>query len=307
VPMLRAYQWLIRRLQGPLARKVGAILRERPPALAVSLFPNMNAVLRDAVRQACPGRQFWVVLTDLADFPPHFWMERGLDRVVVGSERAVEQARALGLPPEAVRRASGMVLHPRYYPRAGAAARAQARQDLGLPEGAFVATMLFGGKGSSEMHPLSQALLQAVPEAHLVAICGNNPPLYESLAEIEAGAGGRLHRVGFTKRVADYLAASDVLVTKPGPGSISEAFHQGVPVVVTCNDATIPQERYNAQWVADGGLGLVVTGWKEMAPAVAALVRDPQHLARLRANVAALSENRAVFEVLDLIEAEVRP
>jgi UDP-N-acetylglucosamine:LPS N-acetylglucosamine transferase len=167
--------------------------------------------------------------------------------------------------------------------------------------------MLFGGKGSSEMRPLSQALLQAVPEGHLVAICGNNPPLYESLAEIEAGAGGRLHRVGFTKRVADYLAASDVLVTKPGPGSISEAFHQGVPVVVTCNDATIPQERYNAQWVADGGLGLVVTSWKEMAPAVAALVRDPQHLERLRANVAALSENRAVFEVLDLIEAQVRP
>jgi UDP-N-acetylglucosamine:LPS N-acetylglucosamine transferase len=75
--------------------------------------------------------------------------------------------------------------------------------------------------------------------------------------------------------------------------------------VVTCNEATIPQERFNAEWVAGAGLGLVVPSWKEMAPAVAALVRDPPQLARLRASVAALPENRAVFEVLDFIEEEM--
>jgi 1,2-diacylglycerol 3-beta-galactosyltransferase len=305
VPLLRVYQWLIRRLHGRLVRRVAEELRQRPPALAVSLFPNMNAVFRDAVREACPGRSCWVVLTDLADFPPHFWMETGLDRVVVGSGRAAEQARALGLPPERIRHASGMILHPRFYPRAGAAERARARTELSLPADVFVVMMLFGGKGSSQMRPLSQALLQAVPAGHVVAICGDNPPLYESLAEIEAGAGGRLHRVGFTRRVADYLAAADLLVTKPGPASIMEAFHQGVPVVVTCNRATIPQERFNADWIAERGLGLVVSGWQEMAPAVAALAADPPRLAQLRANVAALPENRAVFEVLDLIQEEV--
>jgi hypothetical protein len=305
VPMLRVYQWLIRRLRGPLARQMAAGLRERPPALVVSLFPNMNAVLRDAVRLSGAGCGFWVVLTDLADFPRHFWMETGLDRVVVGSQRAVEQAREVGLPPQVVVRASGMVLNPRFYPRAQAAARERARRELGLPAQAFVGTLLFGGKGSSEMLPLSRALLEAVPEAHFVAICGNNPALFESLAEVEAGAGGRLHRVGFTRQVADYLAASDLLVTKPGPGSLSEAFHQGVPVVVTCNKSTIPQECFNAGWVEESGLGLVVESWKEMAPAVAALARDEARLARLRANVAALPENRAVYEVLDWIEEEV--
>jgi hypothetical protein len=306
VPLLRVYQWLIRRLRGPLARQVAAVLRQRPPALVVSLFPNLNAVFRDAVRRACPDRQFWVVLTDLADFPPHFWLEAGLDRVVVGSRRAAEQAHAVGLPPEHVHRASGMVLHPRFYPRADGAARATAREGWGLPPEAFVVLMLFGGKGSSEMRPLAEALLQAVPAGHVVAVCGDNPPLFEALAEVEARSAGRLHRVGFTRRVADYLAAADVLVTKPGPGSLMEAFQQGVPVVVTCNDATIPQERFNAGWVAEKGLGLVVGAWPEMASAVAALAGDPSRLARLRANVAALPANRAVFEVLDMIEEEVR-
>ena len=73
-------------------------------------------------------------------------------------------------------------------------------------------------------------------------------------------------RLGFTDRVAEILAASDLLVTKPGPGSLSEAFHQRVPVVVTRNVHTIPQERFNTDFVRDRGLGLVVR----------ALARDPR-------------------------------
>ena len=66
--------------------------------------------------------------------------------------------------------------------------------------------------------------------------------------------------------MAEILAASDLLVTKPGPGSLSEAFHQRVPVVVTRNVHTIPQERFNTDFVRDRGLGLVVR----------ALARDPR-------------------------------
>ena len=69
-------------------------------------------------------------------------------------------------------------------------------------------------------------------------------------------------RLGFTDRVAEILAASDLLVTKPGPGSLSEAFHQRVPVVVTRNIHTIPQERFNTDFVRDRGLGLVVPHWR---------------------------------------------
>ena len=306
VPTLRVLQFCIRRLRGPLSRMMARELRRAPAALVMSLMPNFNAVLRDAVRQALPGTSFFVLLTDYADFPRHFWIEPGIDRVIVGSEHAVGQAREAGIPHDRITRTSGMVLHPRFYAGGGPAAGEGARRELGIPEGAFVVMELFGGKGSAEMVPLSEGLLGQSPDWHVIAICGDNPPLLEQLTTLAAGSDGRLHPLGFTKRIADYLAASDVLVAKPGPGSLAEALQQGVPVVVTCNARTIPQERFNAEMVRSLGLGRVVSSVHEMPAAVADLLRDPAVWDAVRANVRALPSNRAVYEVLDVVEEELR-
>ncbi len=112
-------------------------------------------------------------------------------------------------------------------------------------------------------------------------------------------------RLGFTDRVAELLAASDLLVTKPGPGSLSEAFHQRVPVVVTRNVHTIPQERFNTDFVARPRA-------RSRRPSLArdprrgrcACCRDPAARAALRERIAALPANRAVYEVIDLIARE---
>jgi len=303
-PLLRVLHGLIALLHRPLARSLARSLSSCHPAAVVSVLPNFNAVIRDALRSAHPGVPFLVLLTDLADFPPHFWIEPRVGRVLVGSDRAAQQALALGLPAERISRLSGMVLHPRFYPRAGAEARARVRAELGIPSDAFAVLVLFGGKGSPEMRPLSARLVRESPDWHVIIICGDNPALFDQLAEVEERSGRRLHRIGFTDRVAEYLAACDLLVTKPGPGSLSEAFHQGVPVVVVRNRHTIPQERFNTDFVRERELGVVVRHWREIPAAVAALARDPERRARLRANVAALPENRAVFEALDIIEQE---
>lgn len=305
VPLLRLMHAGIRARRPALVRTLSAWLREQPrPDAVVSVFPNFNGVLRDAMREALPGVPLVVVLTDLADFPPRFWVEPGLDRVVVGTDEAREQAVALGTPPERVSRVSGMVLNPRFYRAGGPGTRDSARAELGLGPSEFAVTLLFGGKGSPEMAPLAERLLEADPAFRVIAVCGENPALYERLAPLEVLAGRRLVRLGFTDRVADILAASDLLVTKPGPGSLSEAFHQRVPVVVTRNVHTIPQERFNTDFVRDRGLGLVVPHWREIPAAVLRLFRDPAARAALRDRIAALPPNRAVFEVIDLIASE---
>jgi UDP-N-acetylglucosamine:LPS N-acetylglucosamine transferase len=267
------------------------------------VMPNFNGVMRDAIREAIPGTPLVVVLTDFADFPPRFWIEPGLDRVVVGTDEAREQALAIGIPPGRVSRVSGMVMHPRFYRAGGPSVRERVRGELGLGEAEFAVTLLFGGKGSPEMAPLSERLLAADPAFRVIAICGDNPALFERLGPLEAGAGGRLVRLGFTDRVAELLAASDLLVTKPGPGSLSEAFHQRVPVVVTRNIHTIPQERFNADFVRERGLGLVVSRIRDIPDAALRLFRDGAGRAAIRERLAALPENRAVYEVVDIIVA----
>ena len=302
VPLLRVMHAAIRVRRPAIVRTLAAWLREQPrPAAVVSVMPNFNGVMRDAIREAIPGVPLVVVLTDFADFPPRFWIEPGIDRVVVGTEEAREQAIAIGVPQERVTRVSGMVMHPRFYRAGGPSVRGRVRGELGLGEADFAVTLLFGGKGSPEMAPLAQRLLEADPSFRVIAICGENPALLERLAPLEARAGGRLVRFGFTDRVAEMLAASDLLVTKPGPGSLSEAFHQRVPVIVTRNVHTIPQERFNTDFVRDRGLGLVVSHWREIPGAVLGLLRDAPARAAIQERLAALPENRAVHEVIDLL------
>jgi len=308
VPLLRVMHGAIRVRRPVIVRTLAGWLRQQPrPAAVVSVMPNFNGVMRDAIRAAIPGTPLVVVLTDLADFPPRFWIEPGLDRVVVGTDEARAQALAIGIPPEGIARVSGMVMHPRFYRAGGPSVRGRVRAELGLGEADFAVTLLFGGKGSPEMVPLAERLLAADPAFRVTAICGENPALFERLAPLEARAAGRLGRLGFTDRVAELLTASDVLVTKPGPGSLSEAFHQRVPVVVTRNVHTIPQERFNTDFVRDRGLGLVVSHWREIPAVVLELYRDAPERAAIRGRLAARPENRAVYEVIDVVAGVALP
>jgi UDP-N-acetylglucosamine:LPS N-acetylglucosamine transferase len=302
VPLLRLMHAAIRLRRRAIVRTLADWLRAQPrPAAVVSVFPNFNGILREAIAQAHPGVPLVVVLTDLADFPPRFWIEPGIERVVVATAEAERQARALGVSDRSIRRVSGMVLHPRFYRSAETRTRGQARGALGLAESDFVVLLLFGGKGSPEMAPLASTLLALEPPLRVIAVCGDNPRLQARLAPLEAGSGRRLQLFGFTDRVAELLAACDLLVTKPGPGSLAEAFHQRVPVVVTRNVHTIPQERFNTDLVRDEGLGRVVRHWREIPAEVVRLRADPPAREAIRQRLAALPENRAVWEVLDVV------
>lgn len=299
VALLRIFHVVIYLRRGALTRLIEERLRRRPPALVLSLAPNLNGVIRDAVRRAVPHTPFLILLTDYADFPPHFWIEPGVDGVIVGSEHAVSQARAMGLAQ--VFQVSGMLLHPRFY--APASDPSLLRGELGIPEGAFTLLVLFGGVGSAEVEPLCATLLEESSEWHVIAICGRNPALEGRLRTLAQGSGGRLHTVGFTDRVREFMESADLLLTKPGPGTIAEALHVRLPSVVACGVHTVPQERYNAHFLASEGLGLVVRNWRGFPAAVRELLKDGG--ARLRETQEALGrlpKNRAVFEVLEILQ-----
>jgi UDP-N-acetylglucosamine:LPS N-acetylglucosamine transferase len=97
-----------------------------------------------------------------------------------------------------------------------------------------------------------------------------------------------------------YMQLADFFIGKPGPGSVSEALAMRLPVIVECNIWTLPQERYNADWILEREVGAVLRSFEKIDRAVAQLI-EPATLARYRANAAALN-NRAVFEIPDMLE-----
>jgi 1,2-diacylglycerol 3-beta-galactosyltransferase len=235
-------------------------------------------------------------MTDIADFPPNFWMERQPQYLVCGSARAMEQARLAGYAEAQLRQASGMILQPHFYENAEVDVAA-ARQELGLEPDLATALVLFGGHGAQVMEDIYERLQDARLPMQGIFICGRNERLARDLAKRK----GRmpLHVVGFTREVPRFMRLADFFIGKPGPGSISEAIHMNLPVIVQRNAWTLPQERYNTDWVQQHNVGVVLRGFREVARAVGHLL-EAGRLEELRSNAKSIC-NRAVFEVPELM------
>ncbi len=284
---LKLLQGLIRWGHASMVRRLALHWRTTRPDLVVSLIPNFNRALHDSLALACPGVPFVTVLTDMADLPPHFWIEPDLaQHLVCGTEHAVSQALAAGCAPSRVHRSSGMILRPEFYARAPLD-RAAERQRLGLDADTPTGLVLFGGTGSRAMKRIAARL----PETPLILLCGRNAALAEELRALPASAPRVV--VGLTTEVARWMRLADFFIGKPGPGSLSEAVQQGLPVIVTRNPWTMPQERWNTEWVRTHGLGVVHRSFRTVRTAVAEITGHlPDYQARVRR-----VENRAVFEV----------
>jgi 1,2-diacylglycerol 3-beta-galactosyltransferase len=287
---LRVLQAAIRLYHANQLRLLEDYWRKSQPALAVSLVPHFNRAIFESLRRVTPVTPFVTVLTDLTDYPPHFWLERQEQFVICGSERAVAQACFLGLRGDQIYKTSGMILHPKFY-QTIAVDRAAERQRLGLDPSLPTGLVMFGGHGSSVMVEIVRRLEAAKLNLQLILICGHN----ERLAAQLRGIQGRKYVEGFTTDVPYYMHLTDFFIGKPGPGSISEALAMKLPVIVECNARTLPQERYNAAWVLEKQVGLVLRSFRQITQTVKALL-DPANFARYRSNAAAMN-NRAVFEI----------
>jgi len=211
----------------------------------------------------------------------------------------VEQARAMGHAAGRVLRASGMILSPRFYEIAplDVEERAAARQALGFDPDQPVGLVLFGGQGAEVMLDIAHHL----PGRQLILICGHNRKLRARLEKIaQTLRRAPVFIEGFTKEIPRYMQLADYFIGKPGPGSISEAVFMRLPVIVDCNAWTLPQERYNAEWVREQGVGIVLDNFRHVRRAVDQLL-DPAAYASFRA-ATERKQNRAVFEIPELLE-----
>ncbi len=295
--LLVVMHWLIWLYHPLQVRKLKEFWGRSAPDVAVSLVPNFNRSMYQALRAVSPATKLVTVLTDLADYPPNFWIERGQDQYFIcGTEKAAGQALALGHAPERVWRASGMILNPRFYEVAEVDVVAE-RKKLGLEPDLPTAIVLFGGYGSAVMAKIARMLDESGLKLQMIFVCGKS---VELKARLEGMKLKMPHYIeGFTKQVPYYMKVSDFLIGKPGPGSISEAIHMGLPVIVTKNVLTLPQERYNAEWVTEQQVGIVLKHFGQIAEGVDRML-EAGALGRYQENARKL-KNRAVFEIPEMI------
>jgi len=213
----------------------------------------------------------------------------------------MQQALAMGHTADRIFQTSGMVLKPRFY-RKTAVDRPSERKRLGLEPDCPTGIVLFGGHGSRVMVDIAKKLDQSKAEVQLILICGHNRKLAAELRSLKTRKPMLVE--GFTSNVEHYMSLADFFIGKPGPGSISEALQCHLPVIVECNARTLPQERYNAQWVTEMGCGIVVKSFREIASSVERLL-DASTFEDLHRK-ASMYSNRALSEIPLILEECLR-
>jgi UDP-N-acetylglucosamine:LPS N-acetylglucosamine transferase len=289
---LKFLQAMIRLAHPAMTARLRRYWRRTKPDMVVSLIPNFNRAMCEGLRGARPGAPYVTVMTDFADLPPHFWIEPGqAQHLICGTRKALSQAQAMGYGPTQAHATSGMIVRPDFYRDSPLDRRAELAR-LGLDPDRPTGIVLFGGHGSKAM----QGIARRLADTQLILVCGHNAALAERLAAMPARAPRLV--LGFTQKIRDFMALSDYFIGKPGPGSLSEAIQQRLPVIVVNNTWTMPQERYNAVWVAEHRAGIVLDSFKAIRGAVDTLI---EQLPAYRASVARI-HNRAVFEIPEILD-----
>ncbi len=231
--------------------------------------------------------------TVVTDYEAHaMWQDAGLDLTCVATPETKARLVARGVPAREVA-VTGIPVSPRF---AAAPSRRAARLRHGLRDDLPVLLVLAGGFGMGPLASVAEALQAVKRPLQLVVVCGRNEALRR-----EVGAGERRHPMqvlGFTREMPSLMAAADLIVTKPGGLTVSEALAVGRPLLII---NPIPgQEEANAGFLLEHGAAAQANRPEDLASKVEGLLSGGR-LAALARAAKGLGRPRAAEAVLETV------
>lgn len=171
-------------------------------------------------------------------------------------------------------------------------AREGMKEAYGIPSAKPVVLVMMGGSGSRSAYDYAKKVGQLPYNVHLIVCTGRHEKLKRDLNKLRLDPSNSMTVIGFTDRVADFMALADVMITKPGPGTINEAIAMRLPVLVDSTEISLFWERANARMVSAFGIGESVTRLKDVGPALDRFLYDELHTARVEQAFEMLPANR---------------
>ncbi len=232
----------------PMVRKsLKDFLRQSNPDVIVSVHPILTHFSIRALQEANLRIPFVTVVTDLVSLHP-FWLRPETDSCLVPTEPARDRALASGLPLEKVK-VVGLPVGLKFA--RGVGEKEALRDKLGLERDRPTILVMGGGEGIGKVYKIARAVAKERVNAQLVVVAGRNKRLRRRLEKVDWEIPTTVF--GFVTNMPELMGASDVIVTKAGPSTISEALIIGVPILLS---GFIPgQEEGNVEYVINKGVG----------------------------------------------------
>jgi processive 1,2-diacylglycerol beta-glucosyltransferase len=241
------------------------------------------------------------VIGIVTDFVVHpFWIHRNIDAYAVATTEMRQALIARGVPGERIA-VTGIPIDARF---GEGLSRTAARAAIGIDPHRKTILLMGGGLG---IGPLENALVGMDTLRHdvqIVIVVGKNSRLERRLGEAARTLRKPVTVAGFVRNVYEYMRAADILVSKPGGMTSSEALAARLPIVML---RPLPgQEERNTRYLEDSGVGVRVQSMPELTTVLDSLLASPDRLHRMRENADALRMPHAAQAVADMIDGLVR-
>ena len=275
-----------------LEKSLLKMLREHPADLILSVHSLLTRTMMQGLMQFEKRPPFMVVVTDLVS-THMFWYDKAVDRCLVPTQPAYDRGLQSGLSPDQMR-VTGLPVHPNFAGRL--TDKASARQELGWDANLPAILMVGGGEGMGALYETARAVNDMRLKCQIIVIAGRNAVLKHKLESDRWNQP--THVYPFVTNMPVLMAASDILVSKAGPATISEACIAGLPVILY--DAIPGQETGNVEYVVENNAGIYAPSPTEASEAVAKwLGEGPEGLKRHSDSARRLGRPNAVWEIAD--------
>lgn len=239
------------------------------------------------------GKLDLVQTTVCTDFDTHrLWVNQPCERYFCATDDGRNYLVHWGVPAETID-VTGIPIVPAFALKPD---RAACLARHGLAGDRPIVLQLCGGFGVGPVEQIVQAILDVGDSLEVVVVCGRNEKLRQQLAARPVPERHRMHLLGFSREIDELMACADVLVSKPGGLTTSEALARGLPMVIV---NPIPgQESRNSDFLLESGAAIKVNHPALLAHKITRLLGDAQRLARMQAAARSLAHPRAAFDVV---------
>lgn len=269
------------------------MLREHPGDLYVSVHPLINIPFLRAMRKREDTTPYMIVVTDLVSSHTA-WFAKEADLISIPTEQARKPAEHAGIDPQKLK-VIGLPVADRFCKPPGD--KKALRKKLGWPKKKTMILLVGGGEGMGPLGAVSKEINQAKPDAGLVIITGRNKKLKDELEAMDWNIP--THVYGFVTNMPDLMRAADILVTKAGPGTISEAMIANLPIILYHR---IPgQEEGNVSYVIDEGAGIWAPDIKDIINTLDDWLNNPEKRMKAVENAKRLARPNASRQIVRTI------
>jgi len=286
---------ILLKLFTPWARSgLTQLIRRTMPQAVVSVHSLSNHLAVQAVRRLDQPIPVITLVTDLRRAYAS-WFCPGVDLCIVPSDAVRQKALACGLSPQKIK-VVGLPVSLKFGQESGGKSERKGKLDLKPDLPALL--LVGGGEGMGNIFRIATAIAGARLPAQLMVVAGRNGALRRQLERVAWEIPTTVF--GFADNMPELMTASDVIITKAGPATISEAIACGLPIIVS---GAIPyQEDLNAAYVVETGVGQLAEEPGEIVNLLRKWLRPGNgELTRMASNARRLARPETTLEVARLI------